>query len=967
MKKKFIFSLSTISSLSTFVFLSAQCTSVNNEDENNSTNSKNQTINKNEELKKIITTAKITPITTNKKFADMQDIRNYNIENVDLNSYEIDIYDLKYLGAGRATYKVSIKDKATDQIYKDDDNIRQIEDIFIENENTKQPTGDEVNNNSSTENTSPDSSISDENTTQDNTNSSTEANEEFNEIIQFSTGSSLYGVFNSPQSSITNDNTNQDVSINIDKSSLQLTDQQRVAFTYNVVKNNTNKILKTAQAEITVTKPISAEEFAKINEQIIILAENKDEEYNQASKEELLSNVTQWTKIKNNFSKITSIIGLKSQESNNGVVVSYKIADNLNPENQSQEYQITFNNLPSSNEKMQLSKITVSYFTENANNTDANELQVSNIVANNTGEYWTSEIKFVNQEATQDEINNGYRLVSLRASERNKEGYKIVRKVNVHKSDKNIILKNRENIKQFKLVQEPEAKELLQTLQNGSSLRYDYKTATIYENKDGKRITLFTFLNPNSIANSKLTLATKNGNSFTNATVKLNVKDKKYGLSFFIGKYDSNPELQRYDNRESVVENQEFTILTKEELTAYAKTFANTIEYDNASSQYVFNFDKNNIRHEDIKNNLTLSEPTYTQNNSTGSVTVKYKLTQTTPNSEISAESEKVITGFKKSNLESLLNDVTVEINDKTNTLPSNVNENNIKLKKNNQEATFESGISISKTTKDANNSLGRVTVVITLTKDNDTFAKEYTIEGLKTGEALNFEEAKSHISLTFNGDKKYTNKNDVKKENINAAFSGEFTQKDKINLKVKNISVIENKEAVNVELELSNKENPSEIATYNIEIDGFAPELSAWAKKYAEGKKLFSLVGDQALQTKVKEEINKSKTKSVDIRIDSNIISYKGKTLPKTLKSPIIALNDEVLNDYNQKHYTFPINTHQKKQSTPSINYDNNQGIKSNNLGLALTIENEKVVIKYKLIGDKQKKIDTIYTQELF
>lgn len=128
---------------------------------------------------------------------------------------------------------------------------------------------------------------------------------------------------------------------------------------------------------------------------------------------------------------------------------------------------------------------------------------------------------------------------------------------------------------------------------------------------------------------------------------------------------------------------------------------------------------------------------------------VTYKLVY---GSIVSKEVETTIEGFKEDALNSLLDGVTLEYENKENVFGTEANVDTFKLMKNNAEYNVPSDVTVKKEIISANKYKNIVKVKVTLTKGTETTYVEYEVSGFKK-EAFDLDKFNDKLQFNYQGD----------------------------------------------------------------------------------------------------------------------------------------------------------------------------------------------------------------------
>ncbi|WP_029906333.1 lipoprotein 17-related variable surface protein [Mycoplasmopsis opalescens] len=494
------------------------------------------------------------------------------------------------------------------------------------------------------------------------------------------------------------------------------------------------------------------------------------------------------------------------------------------------------------------------------------------------------ETTLVNDQATTEEIKKGQRTLKFvvkfkhENKEYNRKEMNVV--VQVAESDENVIVKQRELFKKYKLIQNDAAEQAINKLKwesDVADVRFNFKDGFIYNFISKKNVgtKLFT-LSENgeevTIAkNTNTSAKNKEGKPIQNA-VKLHRKQEAnktvYWLEFSLKVHNGV-----VDPIVLTSEKQEFTFINQARLNAlidskWESEYKNKVDYDNKATTTIQEAEKDKIKVDKITNlpeNVTVKVKSFTKNEVESALEVKLVFVYKKDDLEvISKEYEDKITGFKSSDIRAELDKVTsadyegkdaIEAKDATDIAKVKLTPEVIK------DNGFTHKIEI--LTDKTNNTKGEITILLTLTKDNKSESKEFVITGFKTVN-VDVNEIGKNVTIDLK-----ENLKDLKTKVSSKAFSEE-TIKDAVEIKNSDDAKLEyefkkleqnDNKSLRVTYLIKLKEDPSKSIEKTFDIDGFKDEEVTNEKIYVLAKMEKLVVIDKDLAAK---DIAKFKENSV-------------------------------------------------------------------------------------------------------
>ncbi|MDD1372826.1 lipoprotein 17-related variable surface protein [Metamycoplasma hyosynoviae] len=610
-----------------------------------------------------------------------------------------------------------------------------------------------------------------------------------------------------------------------------------------------------------------------------------------------------------------------------------------------------------------LNAVTLSYDggEEALKKLDAGDLEIAKVKLDGKKEGFEYITKFKNENATKDNYDNGYRTIVITAKKDSKSLSKEF-KLECFKSDYEVIIKQREKVKNIGLVQTQEAKAAVEALFSGSQTEaeifYDFKSEKFfdkrYDSSDKKPIldikTVGWTFGTTFGTKGKL-IKLPNGNYKAYVTLAKNYKDGKTWKRI-------------YDTKQSETNELKFEIIDQASIDKLAEDNKDNFDYPEKSTINVDNTQKENVilpvaKLQNIPATFIITD--FIQDAEHAQLIIKYKV-------EIEIKSDKYtskivetkITGFKQEELAKEFNGMSIQYEGKENVEADQVVESTFKLVKDNASYGPPVGIEqkIDILSKDKYN--GVVKIKVTLTKGSEVVSKEFDVTGFKKAN-LDFNNiAETSFDLTFEG---------IVKQNV---FPSTIVEKNvKINIKeeykgaievVKIVLVPDNKEGklvVKVTLkDLTNPSTPEKEITKE-ETDFKKEETTT--KKY----KLQELYNESSSKSLI--AVNTSLKETMIQQFINDMREYSGKRLLVVKKGIFYTKSDgqeiEGLSIRNSS-ISSEVNTHGNKNI---VNIWKAEHIGGNARGILLVKEGNKWIAKWKLFL-KDGTLDTeIFEQELF
>ena len=388
-------------------------------------------------------------------------------------------------------------------------------------------------------------------------------------------------------------------------------------------------------------------------------------------------------------------------------------------------------------------------YSESTDNLDLNELDLNKMKYSDKenhdidSTYQISDVKWLKDKISKDEWENGKRKFSAKIT---KGTYSLVREfeITTHPSDKNVLIDQREKFKEnTKLIHETDVKQLVDSMADGANLYYSYQDYKFYNKKydknnpnDPTRKAIFELKNHQAVFGTNMTFA------------KLVKKGNKISLKFKLAKYigQGTPNLE--DVKEIQTNEEEFDIYDQNRLNELADQNKDKFDYKNKENTKLIDIKENDIVKPSVPRcDVVISK--VEKDSANNQLKVTYKLVY---GSIVSKEVETTIKGFKEDALNSLLDGVTLEYENKENVFGTEANVDTFKLMKNNTEYNIPSDVTVKKEIISANKYKNIVKVKVTLTKGSETTYVEYEVSGFRK-EAFDLDKFNDKLQFNYQGD----------------------------------------------------------------------------------------------------------------------------------------------------------------------------------------------------------------------
>ncbi|AWX69654.1 hypothetical protein [[Mycoplasma] anseris] len=210
-------------------------------------------------------------------------------------------------------------------------------------------------------------------------------------------------------------------------------------------------------------------------------------------------------------------------------------------------------------------RIEIAYQLD-TNTIDAQDVELNKITFNLDNkalskEFEIVELGFINNKASVEEINNGERSISFKIKQNNNISETIIKKLKVHPSDKEVIIDQREILKNgFSLIESEDVKVKLATLENNAVLKSYKDKVYVGSHTDGDDITLFQ-LKPGIILKKYTNFYGDLETAFGNKPNIILIKneDGSFSLKFHIAKWGASDQTRRIDVHEIITAKMNFS------------------------------------------------------------------------------------------------------------------------------------------------------------------------------------------------------------------------------------------------------------------------------------------------------------------------------------------------------------------------------------------------------------------------
>ncbi|MDC8937916.1 lipoprotein 17-related variable surface protein [Metamycoplasma hyosynoviae] len=494
-----------------------------------------------------------------------------------------------------------------------------------------------------------------------------------------------------------------------------------------------------------------------------------------------------------------------------------------------------------------LNAISLSYEggKEVLDKTDAGDLEITKVKLENQREGFEYSHKFKNDNPSKVNYDNGFRTVVITVKKGSKS---LSKEINLEcfKSDYDVIIKQRKEVKNIDLLQTPDAKTAVEALFTGgqteAEIFYDFKDQKFYDKKydntDKKQI-----LNIKSVSWAF-------GTTFGKSKL-IKLSNGKYKALVTLGKNykeENNTWKRIYDTKQSETNELSFEIIDQNAVDKLAEDNKDNFDYPEKTTINVDNTERDKVKLpvaklQNIPASFIITD--FTQDAENAQLIIKYKVE--IENNGIKYTSKIVetkITGFKQEELAKEFTGMTVQYEGKESIQADQVEENKFKLAKDNVSYGPPVGIQqkIDILSKDKYN--GIVKIKVTLTKGTDTVSKEFDVNGFKKVN-LDFNNiAENSFDLTFEG---------IEKQNV---FPSTVVESNvKVNIKDEYKTAIQ---VVKITLTPNNKEGKLTVKVTLKDLTTSTPDKEI-TKEESGFKKEETITKKYKLQELYNESVSKS------------------------------------------------------------------------------------------------------------
>ncbi|AWX42630.1 Lipoprotein associated domain [Metamycoplasma cloacale] len=453
-----------------------------------------------------------------------------------------------------------------------------------------------------------------------------------------------------------------------------------------------------------------------------------------------------------------------SKESDTEVNITYKVIDKADETNISETKTVSQTVYSSFKKEVDKKVETLTVDSTSENYQLASDLQLSEVIVKDgenalSAMYEIKNMAFINETATEEELNGGYREVKFVISREGVDSKEVTKSVELFPTDTNVILAQKEKLKNngYVLINTYNVEAKLKELSDGDLLSFDFKTGTLFTGKwnTPEKLDIFKLKEGLSLS-SDTNLWSEFDETFAKSAARnkvlLNKLDNnQYKITFYLGKFSYVKTEQRID-LEPVELTFSLALPSKDVLDAKAAEIEKSFEYTDKANVYSNDAVEDNIVKPEINiEGAKININNFAKDASNNSISFNYTISYTdSAGTTVYSDSKHVtINGFKETELGTILNTLTVDYSSKNQSPSATSDTNNITIQKDGSEYIPEEGITLTKeiVAEKANDVDGTITVKITLTKDEMPISKEYIITGFTTS-SLNLEDLITKISV---------------------------------------------------------------------------------------------------------------------------------------------------------------------------------------------------------------------------
>ena len=478
-----------------------------------------------------------------------------------------------------------------------------------------------------------------------------------------------------------------------------------------------------------------------------------------------------------------------------------------------------------------------------------------------------SSIKFEKSIVSRVEVNSGRRTIIVELTKNGKVANKVFT-LTCKESDFDIIINQREKIveENFELIQTKEAKAALEALlgsNTSATLHYDF--AGVFKDKK------YGEADRKDILSRKGDF--KYGTVFECEIIKNS--ENNYSLKIKIGKYDKNHNPKwLYDWKEYTLSDYSYNFVDKEDLNKVALENKTKIDYPDKQSVLVSELDQSKIilptNVKVFNNDVIFVVENVDKDSEHNTATIHY-YAQATYNGEVikSDIMTTIIEGFKVDELGKEFEGMSITYEDMATTLPSAIDQNQIKLMKNSEAYIVPADIIKTITITSKDEYTGKVVIKVTFEKAGKKVEKEFELQFNKKPLDLNSLTLDSTLNIEGIVPNVDTLASSILKENVKLTFKEEFA--NILEVVTYSLEAKDAESKLTLSVEFKNRLN-NETKTLSKEYTGFKV-VSGTTKKFRL-QELYALSESKILfhvkdETKLKEKLLKLKDHPNDQRIE--------------------------------------------------------------------------------------------------
>ncbi|MDC8926871.1 lipoprotein 17-related variable surface protein [Metamycoplasma hyosynoviae] len=588
---------------------------------------------------------------------------------------------------------------------------------------------------------------------------------------------------------------------------------------------------------------------------------------------------------------------------------------------------------------------------------DAGDLEIAKVKRENQKEGFEYSHKFKNDNATKDNYNNGYRTVVITAKKGSKSLSREV-KLECFKSDYDVIIKQRDFIKDIKLEQTTESKAAVEALFTGgkkeADIYYDYTGATYYDKK-------YTEADKKPILDMKV-VSWKYGTTFGRGKL-VKLDNGNYKAYVTLGKrYKEGTSWKTiYDTKQTETKELSYEIIDKAAVNKIANDNKDKFDYPNKGDITVDKIEQTKITlptaklyNTSVKFNILSLE----KDSENSKLIIKFQAEVEKITSEIATAE---ISGFKQDALGKEFQGMTVKYENNETVESKDAQPEKFELYKgsdkyNNGEIQVEKEI----ISRDEFN--GKVKIKVTLKKGSDSVSKEFDVDGFKKKTFNLNDVTENDLTITFEGiDKSNTLPSTIDKSAIRVAIKEEY----KTAIEITNIELTEPDDtngSLKVNITVKDIVNTTSSTKTITKTETGFKQQTAPTKQY----RLPQLYPESVSKSLIKVDLDK---KDEIIAKFQSMKEYSGKKL-LVIKKGIFytAASGERIDGLSirNKSITDKVNTNKQGPNIENIAKSENIG-KANQKGLVLEEVGGKWIARWVLILESGEKDNEVFEQVLF